>query len=81
MVNFLLEEVKYQLINVKILAKNYGDKSGQMTIQQFKQVYKNDLSKHGQWAIFADDTAVAPDEIDSIKDGQNVSVVPQIAGG
>lgn len=73
------------MINVRILKRDWGDQAKQMTIQQFKQEYQQ-LSRTGQWAIFAEDTAI-PNEydrvsnIDQIKDGQNIQVIPQLAGG
>ncbi len=74
------------VISVKILAKNYGDKSGQMTVQQFQDMKKG---LKGNWTIFAQDTAEpgeaepAARRIDAadVKDGMSVTMVPQIVGG
>ena len=57
-----------------------------MTVQDFKQYYNEKLNNKRNWAIFAEDTA-NPDNttrlrsIDEVKDGQNLTLVPQLAGG
>ena len=61
------------MINVRILASNFGDKSAQMTVQEFKDMFAKDRAR---WAIFAEDTAIpsgqrqeGPIAIDEVKDG------------
>ena len=76
------------MINVRILASNFGDKSGQMTLQEFKDMFAKDMETRARWAIFAEDTAMpsgqrqeGPIAIDEVKDGMSVTLVPQLAGG
>lgn len=72
------------MIEVKILAANWGDLNGQMTVPAFQTVFKK-MSERASWAIFAEDTAqpggarrISPSEV---TDGMKVSVTPQLAGG
>lgn len=75
------------VVKVIILASNYGDKNQTMTVQQLKDMYNtNPAIARRQWAIFAEDTANPEtnqrlDSIDQVKDGQTVTLVPQLAGG
>lgn len=73
------------MIKVKILAVNYGDKSGTMTVEQFQTQFEDMRNRHN-WAIFAEDTAnpEAPQErinASDVKDGMSLTVVPQLVGG
>lgn len=72
------------MIEVEILARNWGDKSGQMTVQEFQSTFER-IKQKGSWAIFAQDTAQPEGAIrvraDEVKDGMKISVVPQLAGG
>jgi hypothetical protein len=70
------------VVKVTILASNYGDKTSTMTLQQFQQKYADKT----RWAIFAEDKANPENtyKLDSAQnaiDGQDLTVVPQIAGG
>ena len=57
-----------------------------MTVQDFKQYYNTKLADKRNWAIFAEDTADPENttrlkSIDQVKDGQSITLVPQLAGG
>ncbi len=73
------------MIEVTILATNYGDRTQQMTVQSFKEKYAEMLGEKRSWAIFAEDTAKPEGAsrigIADVKDGQKLTIVPQMAGG
>lgn len=57
-----------------------------MTIPQFKQYFNSNLLNKRNWAIFAEDTAnpentLRLQSIDEVKDGQSLTLVPQLQGG
>lgn len=72
------------MINLRILKRDYGDQSRQLTVQQTKQAI---AELKGAWAIFAQDTKIPNEEVyhrinsNDIQDGMNLQVVPQLAGG
>jgi hypothetical protein len=76
------------LINIRILASDYGDKTMQMSVQEFKQIWDEKFDKKG-WAIFESDTTVPLEEqvvthgvkSSDIQDGQSYTLVPSLMGG